>query len=768
MKKTFIRAFILYIALFANPSYGQGPIGSWRDHYSYRSGHKVTAFDDKVFVAVPNGFIQYEQSTGSVDKFSTVDGLNSVDISAIAHSPFSKLLVVGYENGNLDLIFEGTIVNLPHIMQKAMQGSKRINDIFFFDQNKVLLSTGFGIIVLNTAKKEFSDTYFIGDGGSELVVWQTIVYEDRIYAATDQGVYSASVHEPNLFLYTHWMRHTEIPSADTRYNAMAVFKGNLVVNESRRQSNSDVIRVFNGVQWNQLPLNYSNVTSIKVSESRLGVSSSDGIAIYKNLNAYPQEITSYGTYGSFRPQDIYLFESDDIAVADSYYGMVLGNNGSWKTVLPNGPSTDKAFYVYPTDSKTYMAVGGRTDTWANQYSALGYHEFSGNSWGTKYFYDYFDAVRILQNPYNPDEIYLSSWGDGVVVLNNGQVVEHYTPDNSPLQSILPGRYCRISGVVFDKNQNLWVANTGVPNVVSVRSADGQWKGFDYQSLINTGRISEIVYSPYDNLWIISGSGGGFLVIDPGDNPLSPRSHTIRAFRPVDPDGESLSADILSMVFDRDGYLWAGTAQGVLVSYNPRKVFEKSEFTIQRVKVPDVLEGYAAHLLEHESVTAIAIDGANRKWFGTMRSGVFLHSSDGVTQLQHFNEDNSPLPSNSIKSIGIDPKTGEVFFATDKGVVSYRGEATEPGDRFGKVYAFPNPVRPDYHGPITITGLKDRTTVKITDASGNLVYETKSLGGQAIWDGKNRYGERVTTGVYLYFCSDRFGEETAVGKILFIR
>lgn len=768
MKRIFIWAFVFFVALFPSQSFGQGPIGSWRDHYSYRSGQKVTASGDKVFVSASNGFIKYDLSTGNVEKFSTVDGLNSVDLSAIAYSPFSNLLVVGYGNGNLDLIFAGEIVNLPHIMQKPMQGSKRINDIFFLDQDKVLLSTGFGIVVLNTAKKELSDTYYIGDGGSEVVVWQTVVYEDRIYAATDQGLYSASVYEPNLFLYTHWMRHTEIPSEDTRYNTITVFKGNLVINESKGQSNKDIIRVYNGVQWDVLPLMYSNVSSLRTSSSRMAVSSSEGIALYKNLNAYPEEIASYWTSGSFQPMDIYLFESDDLAVADSYYGMVVRIKGDWKTVLPNGPGSDKAFYVYPSDNKVYITVGGRSDSWANLYTSLGYHEFSGNSWGTKSFSGYFDAVRILQNPYNPNEIYLSSWGDGVVVLNNGEVVENYTPDNSTLQSVLPGRYCRVSGVVFDKNQNLWVANTGVPNVVSVRSAGGQWKGFDYQSLINTGRISEIVYSPYEQLWISSASGGGFMVIDPGDNPLSAQSHTVRAFKPVDPDGESLSADILSMVFDRDGYLWAGTAQGVLVSYNPRRVLEKSEFTIQRLKVPDVLEGYAAYLLEHESVTAIAIDGGNRKWFGTMRSGVFLHSADGVTRLQHFNENNSPLPSNSIKSIGIDPKTGEVFIATDKGVVSYRGEATDPGDKFGKVYAFPNPVRPDYQGVITITGLKDKTTVKITDASGNLVYETKSLGGQAIWDGKNRYGERVTTGVYLYFCSDRLGEETAVGKILFVR
>jgi ligand-binding sensor domain-containing protein len=258
------------------------------------------------------------------------------------------------------------------------------------------------------------------------------------------------------------------------------------------------------------------------------------------------------------------------------------------------------------------------------------------------------------------------------------------------------------------------------------------------------------------------------VIDLGDNPLAQESHTARSFKPYDASGVSLPNDIHSLAFDRDGYLWVGTTEGVLVSYNPSRVLETSEFYMQKVKIPDVVEGLAVYLLENETVSSIAIDGANRKWFGTQRSGTFLQSADGSTQIKHFTKSNSPLPSNNVQSIGIHPKTGEVFIATDKGLVSYRSDVTEPTSKFGKVYAFPNPIRPDYDGIITITGLVDKTIVKITDVSGNLVYETESLGGQATWDGKNRYGDRVATGVYLYFCADKQGEESAVGKILFIR
>jgi hypothetical protein len=230
----------------------------------------------------------------------------------------------------------------------------------------------------------------------------------------------------------------------------------------------------------------------------------------------------------------------------------------------------------------------------------------------------------------------------------------------------------------------------------------------------------------------------------------------------------LPSDILSLAFDREGFLWVGTTEGVLVSYNPHRVMEPAEFAIQRVRVPDELDGFAAFLLQSQTITTIAVDGGNRKWFGTQRSGVYLQSADGSQQLQHFTRDNSPLPSNTIEHIGIHPVTGEVFFATDRGLISFRGDATEPSDKFEKVYAFPNPVRPDFHGPITITGLVENTNVKITDIAGNLVYEVTSHGGQATWDGRNLNGMRVSTGVYLFFCSDSSGTETVVGKILFIK
>ncbi|MDD2195735.1 MAG: two-component regulator propeller domain-containing protein [Bacteroidales bacterium] len=765
MKKLFVIALVFYFPFVA---ISQVPLGGWREHFSFRPGKKVTASQEKVFTSSDNGVFWYDIADGTIDKLTTVTGLSDIGVSAIGYSPFINLLAVGYENGNIDLVYNDKVVNIPYIMQKPMQGSKQINDFYFIDENRIFISTGFGIVVINVSKNEIADTYYIGNGGSEERVWQTQVYKNRIYAVTDNGVYSADINSPLLILYTNWILEDAIPSVGIQYNTMGVFDGSLIVNQSTGEEVADVIRVFDGEQWSTLNLPYLTVSALTSSGNRLGVCSRQGVALYSNLNGYPEVTTSYPNRNSFKPNDIYIFNSGDLAIADTDYGMMFRQNQAWKGVLPNAPYTNNTYFVLPTSDELLVTAGARTDTWGNKYNNFALHYFAANSWSTKFNYNYMDAVRIIDSPFAPNEYYVATWGDGIVAYRDGVEIEHYSPDNSSLQSIIPGRYCRIGGLAFDKSRNLWATNAGVPNTISVRSPEGNWKGFPYQTLIGSERISDIIVSPSGTLWVIAPSGGGLFVIDPGDNPLSQESHTVRAFKPYDADGASLPNDIYSLAFDRDGYLWVGTTEGVLVSYNPSRVFETSAFYMQKVKIPDVVDGLAVFLLENETVSSIAIDGANRKWFGTQRSGVFLQTADGSTQIKHFTKNNSPLPSNNIQSIGIHPKTGEVFIATDKGLVSYRSDATEPTSKFGKVYAFPNPIRPDYNGIITITGLVDKTVVKITDVSGNLVYETESLGGQATWDGKNRYGDRVATGVYLYFCADKQGEESAVGKILFIR
>jgi len=462
-------------------------------------------------------------------------------------------------------------------------------------------------------------------------------------------------------------------------------------------------------------------------------------------------------------------QSGKLAIADHYLGIVYGSMGSFTSIHPNGPSNNRAFALGVSRQKVIVASGAYDATYTNMWYPLSYHKFENEQWDTFEDGTHSDAVRVLFSPSNSDEFYISSWGKGILQYRNNIQVNEYNPSNSSLQSIIDGvDFCRVSGLAYDNKGNLWVSNIRVSKPVSVRKVDGSWYSFAYGTVINSDRISGLFYAESGLLWFIIPKGEGLFVLNPGSNIESINDDTYRKFKPTDSNGNSLPSDIYSLAFDRDGYLWVGTSEGVLISYNPEDAISSSKFQIQRVKIPDVVEGLAAYLLQTETVTSITVDGGNRKWFGTSKSGVYLQSADGSKQIQHFTMENSPLPSNSIVDIKIHPTTGEVFIATDKGVISYRGDATEPGDKFGKVYAFPNPVKPNYSGVITITGLVENTTVKITDISGNLVYETQSNGGEATWDGKNLNGHRVATGVYLIFCSDSKGEETAVSKLLFIK
>jgi ligand-binding sensor domain-containing protein len=365
---------------------------------------------------------------------------------------------------------------------------------------------------------------------------------------------------------------------------------------------------------------------------------------------------------------------------------------------------------------------------------------------------------------------VATWGYGIIYLEKMQKKAVYNPSNSSLQTIIPGDFCRVYGMAFDKNMNLWVTNSGVSNPISVLSADGKWTSLNYGPAINAPNVSKLLIDSGNRKWVILPRGNGLFVFDDNGTPGDIRDDTYTRVSIADNAGNEISNFVYDIAEDLEGNIWVGTASGPVVYYHPAAVFEGPQAGgyAQQILVPrNDGSGLGDYLLSTETITSIAVDGANRKWFGTRNSGVYLISADGLKQIHHFTRENSPLLSNTINSITIDGQTGEVFFATDKGIVSYRGTATSGGDSFGKVYVFPNPVRETYHGDITITGLARNVNVKITDISGNLVFETKALGGQAVWNGKNFDGRRVATGVYLVFCTNEDGSKTYVTKLLFI-
>jgi ligand-binding sensor domain-containing protein len=280
-------------------------------------------------------------------------------------------------------------------------------------------------------------------------------------------------------------------------------------------------------------------------------------------------------------------------------------------------------------------------------------------------------------------------------------------------------------------------------------------------------IGKIICAKNGIKWIILPRGRGLFAFNENETIDNTSDDKKKYVSVMDENGDVIANDIHAIAEDKEGLIWVGTNKGIVFYYNPENVFESTAFYAQQIKIPNENPGQANFLLEAETVTAIAIDGANHKWFGTENGGVFMMSADATKELLHFTKENSPLLSNSILGITIEPNSGEVFFATDKGVISYRSTTTEGEESFHNVYAFPNPVKPGYEGLIAITGLVTDADIKISDIAGNVVYQTKAEGGQATWNGRKFSGEKVQTGVYLVFCSNDDGSKTYITKILFI-
>jgi len=375
---------------------------------------------------------------------------------------------------------------------------------------------------------------------------------------------------------------------------------------------------------------------------------------------------------------------------------------------------------------------------------------------------------VTADPKNPDHVFAGSWGGGVLEFNAGQFIKRYDNFNSTLQTQLPNTpsapYVRIGGMAFDSKGTLWVVNSGVANVLSSLQSDGTWKSYELSGIANKS-VGKVVVTSKDDKWVLGPRGYGLYALNSTNN-VSKEQKVVALFKNSEDEYKTDMNELYSMALDQNGELWIGTSAGVAVFSNPEKIWKDEIMYATRPSL-NLHDTYFHPLLEKETITAIAIDGANRKWFGTKSSGVFLISADGETELQHFNAENSPLLNNEITDIAINQTTGEVFIGTVSGLISYMGEATAGNDVFSDVYVYPNPVRETYQGLIVVKGLVDETDVKITDISGNLVYKTISLGGQAIWDGKNLNGNRCKTGVYLVFLNDASGEQTKITKLLFI-
>lgn len=754
---------IICFLFLVNGLKAQIGVGEWRDHLPFNFAIDVTESPKKIYVASENGVFSYNKSSHSIEKFTKTNKLSDIGVSAIEYSDENELLLVGYSNGNVDLIFDNEVFNLSDIKREMINGSKSINHILFIDEY-AYLSCGFGIVVLNTEKREIRDTYYIGDLGSNLQVNQMAFFDSYLYAATNQGIYVADYTNQNLIDYSNWQRINEIPNATSSFNAIYVADGEMLVNQNNDFSN-DVLYKYEAGVWQNYSNEYNNIRKIVFNNESVHVVTNRNI-LFLNKNLSFQDSISNEHIPGLNPYDV-IVNSNTVWIANRVNGLVKYSNGNYEAVAPNAPYITESFYVDVHKDKVIVASGGVGMSWENSYINGSLSTFKNESWQSTINYQASDYIVARINPQNSNHYYAGSWGYGVVEYENNEIVETYNQDNSPLQSVLPEPgYCRVAGLAFDNQNNLWIANAVSENPIVVKKNNNEWASFKFDNLINNIVVSEILITENNNKWVVLPGGNGLFVFNENETIDNENDDFKTKLSVTGQDGKVISNNIYAITEDLNGEIWLGTNQGIVVYYNPEQVFENDNFYASRVAI--TINDVTDYLLKTQVITSIAVDGANRKWIGTQSTGVYLVSEDGTKEINHFTEDNSPLLSNKINNIGINHESGEVFFATDKGLISYRGSATMGSDEFRDVYAYPNPVREDYTGEITIRGLVSDVNVKITDISGNIVYETIANGGQATWNGKNFSGRRVNTGVYLIFCTNDDGSKTYITKLLFIK
>ena len=754
---------------------GDIAVGHWRHHLPNNRIIALVETSSQIVGATPYGLVVFNQADQSLERINKVHGLSDFGITSLAWSAAHNVMVIGYENGNLDFIRDGVVSNMRDILQANILGSKSINKILF-KNNRAYVATGFGIVELNPDQLLIMDTWFIGPFGSIVPVHDLAVFNDHIYAATDAGLMTAPLDAGNLADYRNWILLQPDGQSPGIFSHVAVHAGRLFA--YRTSSTGGTLFVYHNNNWQEAQLlgqgHQATLRGMRSSRDHLMLATNNQLQLF---NAEMQLVAQIDNYhpGAASPNDAIIDTSNHLWIADNQFGLIKkrGNMDFQMIVLP-GPPYANAFGLASGGGRLWIAPGAISYGGENTWNQNGIFLFEGGQWQNFNRFQFplmdpvADIIRISIDPGNPERAYAATWLGGMLELSPNGPVARYDETNSTLRKRTDyGDRLRVGGTAVDRDGHVWVTNSEVEHPLSVRKTNGQWRAFTPRGSFTGSQtvVGDLIIDHQGQKWVVLPRNGIFVL---KENSLENNAdYQARRLSTQANNGGLHNINVHSLAVDHNGYIWVGTEEGVVVYYSPGRVFSGDPVNAQRIVV-EQSDGFAGYLLETETVTSISVDGSNKKWFGTSRSGAFLLSEDGRNTIFHFTRQNSPLPSNNILDIAINGQTGEVFFATDRGLVSFRGLATEaPIRQQSEVYAYPNPVRPGYAGYISVKGLVRNARVKITDINGNLVWETVAEGGQAVWNGQDLFGRRPATGVYLVFSTNEDGEETVVTKIMFI-
>ncbi|MBK9192394.1 MAG: hypothetical protein IPM77_13305 [Crocinitomicaceae bacterium] len=759
--------FFIFLFVSALKAAGQIPMQSWRVHFSVFNAVGVASDQNAVYHAASNGIVKYNTDDNSIEMLTVANGLSDLGISTISGN--DTLVFVGYSNGNIDLINGNTITNIPWIRLAEISGNKQIYDANF-QNDLIYISTGFGIVVYDILKNEVRDTYY---PNSNVTVHSTAIHNDTIFAATGSGIYFAALSQPFLNDVTNWTKKTDLPSAiiNAEFSEISSFGSKLVFVYNSSTYDADTIYYLENGSLNKYGT-ATTVTNLTAGDEQLDLPPFGGVDIVDlNMN----QVDFIYQYNAGIPEPIGCIKKDNFLwIADRNHGLVkLTNNWSNDVIYKNSLYADGCYRLDIQYGKVLVAGGGLTHNQVNNYFRNGVYQLEDETW-TNYNHetsdsiDYdkdWDFISVAINPNNTDQMAFGSASQGgLKYISNGSAIsEVYNQSNSTLE--INGSNYTISDIRFDETGNMWVVCSGV-EPLKVMTPQGDWYSFSLGSAAKDKFPYRLFIDSNGNKWVGISNAGLFAFNENGT--LADQSDDqLRSFSTSEGSGNLPSVYVKSITEDLDGEIWIGTEEGMVVLYSTDKIYDGNygEYDFNPILIE--VNGEVEKLLGTTYITSLTVDGGNRKWIGTNSSGVFCLSPDGTEEIYRFDTENSPLVSNNVLDIRVDHLSGEVYFATDKGLVSFRADASIFDEDFENVTVFPNPVRPDFSGPITIQGLGYQSDLKVTDISGNLIYKTTSNGGTVIWDGLTLTGERVQSGVYLVWTASVDGKGKEVAKILFM-
>lgn len=746
------------------------PVGTWRSHPAYYDATLSVKAFGRIYVLSDGALYFYDPKDDALYTIDKNGGLSDTDIASMTYCDSEKALVLTYSNGNIDILYDDeSIYNCTDLKNNSI-GSVSVNEVKTVNGDKAYISTNIGLVIFDIKRREIKSTYRF-----DKPVRASLVLGDSLFCSTDAGIY-LGLTDKNLLDKSNWVFFLDLV-----FNSLYSFDGNIwgfYIDKSCWKIECDT-RDFHLVRDSVNGMFY-------LSDQRLALIQDSTVNIYENETEYTKLF--------FEDHVFHIMDDgDDYWVSHGINGLgryTVKDDGivcKGKGIKPNSPRRNLFHYVTWPETERMLAVSG-----CHNYQGIDYPGtvmiYENDRWSyleedlsDTTGVDYVNLTEAVQDPQDSKHIFAGSAGQGLYEFYDGKFIKLHTWNNSLLKSIIndteyhKSNFVRVSGLNYDKQGNLWMANNEIDTVIKVLQPDGKWFGLYYNEIAGLPTLKQIKFDHNGYIWINSSRHKpGLVCIDP-KSTLKDNSDDILRFSGANfknQDGITEEIyDIYFYDFDLEGNIWIGTNTGIFILRDPDSFISDPDPIFERIKIKmDENPDYASYLFSGVMTTAMYIDQGNRKWIGTLNDGVFLLSADGTETLEHFTTNNSPLPSNNILSITENGQNGSLFFCTSQGMVEYGGTARDPEESLSEsnILVYPNPVKPDFDGYVTITGLTQWSTVRILSNSGRLVHYGTSNGGSYSWNLTDMKGRQVPSGVYHAVITDDQNKKSESVSITVIR